>query len=235
MQLRVSFSVISALNAVSTLAWPTRYVDNHQPRADAASIMYVGNTGSNGTWGSNFHLIHEDELQNYQYLVEFVGQHTEGDWTVGLWNKIGRGGKQDGMFEEPATTFVLSPGATQWVGIDSNSQGAWSAMEGDLFPRNSFGQVMSTWGEFDFGDQKNGGWLGFDVSVIVAHRAGHSPEPMKICVDSSDICSWWGFFAGETKEQSSYNSSNADADGIGGNLPSNSVKLRACIAWDGAE
>jgi hypothetical protein len=172
----------------------------------------------------------------YKYTVKFVGsRYMKGDYRVRIWNKIGPDGGLSGFFTpNKAIEFMLSPNQVKYVAFDRDSNGGWGAALGNTIPTTSWGQYGSNWGEFDFGSNINGGWSGFDVSMIVPQGANMPIQGMRICditgAPTGGVCSTITTNAGRV--QNAYTVANAGVGGIGGNLPPNPVRLEAIIEFN---
>ncbi|KAA8642012.1 hypothetical protein EYZ11_003953 [Aspergillus tanneri] len=186
-------------------------------------VQYAGNVGV--PWGSNIMEVDVSTAWQYKYVAQFRGSNspTAGPWTVVIWNKIGRDGKMTGWYGHSAVNFTLGPRETRYVAFDGNSQGAWGAAKGDSLPRDQFGGYSCTWGEFDFGDEKNGLWSGWDVSAIQAQNARQTVQGMSICAHDGSKCS--SITTGAAVVENAYTSSEATVDGIGGAVPDGPVRL----------
>ncbi|KAI9372957.1 hypothetical protein BJX61DRAFT_505027 [Aspergillus egyptiacus] len=194
------------------------------------SISYTGNVGL--PWGSNIITVSSLSAWTYKYVAQFtLPTSTTSNWFVSIWNKAGPSGKLDGWYGLSALNFTISPGETVYVAFDENSQGGWGAAPGDSLPVDQYGGYACTWGEFDFGDEENGGWSGWDVSAIQAQNAGLEVQGMRICSaaaaakDGKDDkeCSYVTAGAGEV--HNGYTASQADVDGIGGSVEGGAVRL----------
>ena len=198
--------------------------------ANAGSIdLYEGNTGD--PWGSNIAEISASDAPRYMYVAEVSGQNTE-PWKVRFWNKFGPDGKQDGHYGQSALEFSLSPGEKKYVAFDENTQGGMTAVpEGEEFPTGDMGAYASTYGEFDFGNQDNNGWVGFDVSAIQAQMAGLPVQGMQICDAGGSTCS--SISDGGKNIQNAYSQAETDIGGIGANLPAGPARLAIVIDYKG--
>ncbi|PYH86308.1 hypothetical protein BO82DRAFT_350549 [Aspergillus uvarum CBS 121591] len=190
---------------------------------------YVGNVGV--PWGSNIIEVSASEAWQYKYVVQFTGQNSA-DWFVSIWNKIGPDGADDGFFGHSALNFTLSSGETRYVAFDENSQGGWGAAEGDSLPTNDYGEYSSTWGEFDFGDEENDSWSGWDVSAIVAEEADQTIQGMKLCRHGTTTGCSYITSGGDTVENA-YTPSESSVGGIGGSVTAGPLRLAAVIDYSG--
>jgi len=172
--------------------------------------QYKGNVGK--PWGSNIQTV--DGSKNYKYVNEFQST-ASADIKIVIWNKSGADGQANsGQFSPPALSFTLSPGSSQHVAFDENSQVAWCH---DTGKKTTYGAYDCTFGEADFGNLSNGGWSGYDVSSI--QNSGGNNQPMTISCPN-----------GETSSNTGNNYINdAQAGGIGGNLPPGKVRLATQI------
>ncbi|RAL10201.1 uncharacterized protein BO97DRAFT_144155 [Aspergillus homomorphus CBS 101889] len=190
---------------------------------------YVGNVGS--PWGSNIIEVSASSAWQYKYVVQFTGQNSE-DWFVSIWNKIGPDGADDGFFGHSALNFTLAAGETRYVAFDENSQGGWGAAEGSSLPTNDYGEYSCTWGEFDFGDEENSSWSGWDVSAIVAQSADQTVQGMKVCRHGTSIgCSYITSDAGTV--HNAYTPAESSVGGIGGSVTAGPLRLAAVIDYSG--
>lgn len=192
-----------------------------------SGINYAGNVGI--PWGSNIIEVAPAVASQYQYVAKVVGSNTD-VWTVVFWNKIGPDGKLDGWYGHSALTLTLQPGEVKYVAFDSNSQGAWGAAKGTSLPTDQWGGYSCTWGEFDFGDENNNGWSGWDVSAIQAQAASQEVQGMKICDHLGTGCSWITNAAAEIVN--AYTFVERFLDGLGGNSGSQAVRLEVHIDYN---
>ncbi|PYH42522.1 putative allergen Asp F4-like [Aspergillus saccharolyticus JOP 1030-1] len=190
---------------------------------------YVGNVGN--PWGSNIIEVSASEAWQYKYVVQFTGQNSE-DWFVSIWNKIGPDGADDGFFGHSALNFTLASGETRYVAFDENSQGGWGAAEGSSLPTNDYGEYSCTWGEFDFGDEENSSWSGWDVSAIVAEEASQTIQGMKLCRHGTSTGCSYITSGGDTVENA-YTPSESSVGGIGGSVSAGPLRLAAVIDYSG--
>lgn len=197
--------------------------------ANAVSfISYAGNVGK--PYGSNIIQISENDAPQYKNVLQLTGENQE-PWTVQFWNKAGPDGKLDGFFGHSAVTFDLAPGETKYVAVDADSRGGFGAAKGGV-PKSESGEFASTWGEFDFSSNQNGGWSGYDVSIIQAQSAGKDIQGMKICEAPGDkSCS--SVSNGGANVQNAYTQSQASQGGVGGNIPGGPVRLAVTIGYQG--
>ncbi|PGG96842.1 hypothetical protein AJ80_09776 [Polytolypa hystricis UAMH7299] len=189
--------------------------------------LYKGNVGN--PWGSNIIEISADKADKYKYVVEVSGKNKK-PWNVVFWNKYGPSGKLDGHYGNSALSFSLGPGETKHIAFDENSQVSMGAAPSDL-PKGNYGGYSCTWGEFDFGNTSNNGCSGFDVSAIQAMLSGHDVQGMKICDESSGVCS--AVSTGGKVVDNAYTDGEIDIGGIGGNLQAGAVRLSVVIDYDG--
>jgi hypothetical protein len=187
---------------------------------------YCGNVGS--PWGTNIIEVSAADAPNYQYVTQFVGSNTD-KWTVVIWNKCGPDGKLDGWYGHSALTFSLEAGETKYVAFDSNSQGAWGAAKGDSLPKDAYGGWSCTWGEYDFGDELNEAWSGWDVSAIQAQAANQEVQGMSICESTGSGCSSITSLAAAV--ENAYTYLERFLGGIGGNSNSGAVRLAVQVDY----
>lgn len=193
-----------------------------------SGIFYSGNVGN--PWGSNIIQVSASDAPKYDYVMQFQGSNKE-PWTLVFWNKIGPDGKMDGWYGHSALTLQLGPGETKYVAVDQDSRGGFAAAPGNI-PTDQNGGYASTWGEFDFGSTSNGGWSGYDVSMIQAQNAGLQIQGMKMCQAPGDKdCS--SITSGGSQVVNAYTSAQAAAGGIGGNIPGGPVRLAVTIDYNG--
>jgi hypothetical protein len=172
--------------------------------------QYKGNVGN--PWGSNIQTV--DGSMNYKYMNEFQST-ASADIKIVIWNKSGPDGQPNsGQFSPPALSFTLSPGSSQSVAFDENSQVAWCHDTGE---KTAYGAYDCTFGEADFGNLSNGGWSGYDVSSI--QNSGGNDSPMTISCPNGETSSNTG---------NGY-ISDTQAGGIGGNLAPGKVRLTTHI------
>lgn len=88
---------------------------------------YRGNIGN--PYGSNFVQVSATDACKYKYVIQLRGSNTD-DWTVIFWNKYGPDGQMDGWYGRGCLRFTLRPGDTQYVAINADSQGGWTAAPG---------------------------------------------------------------------------------------------------------
>lgn len=189
-------------------------------RATLDQIKYAGNTGSSTDYGCNKVLLANSDLANeYNNTAKFFGGAE--DMYCLIWNKIGADGGINGFFGAEATTFKLAAGSEQYVAFDKNSQGGGAcfkgASESDV-EKTSYGAIAGTWAEWDFENESNNGWSGYDASAIVAEAAGLAVTGMEICASNapSALCST--ITSGGASFVNAYRAVDADADGIGGQV-----------------
>ena len=191
-------------------------------------ITYGGNTGN--PWGSNIIEISESDASKYKNVIQFTAQNPD-PWTVVFWNKKGPDGQMTGWYGNNALTFDISQGQTKYVAIDDDSQGGWDAAAGSL-PTDQSGGYASTWGEFDLQSSGNTGWSGFDVSAIMAQKAGLPVQGMSICDALGGTCSSITENAAEVNN--AYTAAETAEGGIGGNISGGGpIRLAAVIGYTG--
>lgn len=129
-----------------------------------------------------------------------------------VWNKSGRDGQpQSGMSSEPNLNIPLGIGESKVVCLDENSQVAFSRN----CKRSSVSNAPDcTWGEADFGDLRNGGWNGYDVSSI-ANSAGNNENVAITCAK------------GKTSSQSENSFINVEQEDAGGQITPGPMAIRA--------
>ncbi|KAL3448061.1 hypothetical protein BJX65DRAFT_72736 [Aspergillus insuetus] len=181
--------------------------------SSGSGITYKGNVGQ--PWGSNIIEISESDAESYKYVAKISGQNTE-PWIVTFFNKYGPSGQMDGWFGHSAVTLTLNAGETKYVAFDEDTNGGWAAAEGTEIPLDISGGYASTWGEFDVGSTGNNGWSGFDVSAIVPQNAGLTVQGMKICEETSGVCS--SISPDAAVVDNAYTKAETDVGGIGGNI-----------------
>ncbi|KAF7596512.1 hypothetical protein BBP40_001384 [Aspergillus hancockii] len=193
-----------------------------------SDITYAGNVGN--PWGSNIVEVSESDASNYKYVAAISGQNSE-PWNVVFWNKYGPDGQMDGWYGNAALTFTLNAGETKYVAFDDDTNGGFAAAAGSI-PTDSNGGYASTWGEFDFGSNGNSGWSGFDVSAIMAQKAGFSVQGMKMCDVLGGTCS--SITTDAASVDNAYTTAETDIGGIGGNLAgSGAVRIAVTIDYSG--
>lgn len=193
-----------------------------------SGVTYGGNTGN--PWGSNIIEISEESAPMYKNVAQFKGQNSD-TWTVVFWNKIGPDGKMDGWYGNNALTLTMNPGDTKYVAFQDDSQGGWSAAQGDTVPTEDNGGYSGTWGEFDFKSDGNGGWSGFDVSAIPPQNAGTEVQGMQICqATGGNVCS--SITGDAAVVDNAYTTAQTAAGGIGANIPGNGAPMRLAVVID---
>lgn len=196
--------------------------------AGGSGVTYKGNVGN--PWGSNMIQVSESDASKYKNVIQFKGQNQE-PWKVVLWNKIGPNGQMTGWFGNAALTFDMSPGDTKYVAFADDSQGGFAAAQ-DSIPTSQNGGWASTWGEFDFKSAGNGGWSGFDVSAIMAQKAGLEVQGMQMCDALGGTCST--ITQNAASVDNAYTAAETAADGIGGNINSGgAVRLATVLDYSG--
>lgn len=194
-------------------------------------LGYVGNVGD--PWGSNIIIVQAPDAHKYKYIAQFHGSKNGNSkpWEVVIWNKIGPDGKMDGCFGHSALSFTLHPNEIVYVAFDENSQGGWSAAPGDELPTDRWGSYSSTWGEFDFGDMKNKGLTGFDVSCIQAQNAKQEVQGMSICLSDMSQCS--SITTGAEKVDGAYTAGEAGVDGLAPTVGAGPVRFIVKVDYEG--
>lgn len=189
-------------------------------RATLDQIKYAGNTGSSTDYGCNKVLLANADLANdYNNTAKFFGGSS--DMYCLIWNKIGADGGINGFFGLEATTFTLPAGSEQYVAFDKNSQGGGACFKGaseDNVEKTSYGAIAGTWAEWDFENDSNNGWSGYDASAIVAQAAGLAVTGMKICAENAPDAACSTIGSGGSSFENAYRAVDADADGIGGQV-----------------
>lgn len=193
-----------------------------------SGVSYKGNVGQ--PWGSNMVQVSSSDASKYKNVLQIQGQNTE-PWNVVFWNKIGPDGQMTGFFGNSALTFELSPGDTKYVAFADDSQGGFGAAPGSI-PTGPSGAWASTWGEFDFKSAGNGGWSGFDVSAIMAQKAGMTVQGMSMCDVLGGTCS--SITTNAASVDNAYTEAETAEDGIGGNINGGGgIRLAAVIDYSG--
>lgn len=193
-------------------------------RATAAEIAYTGNTGVAGQWGCNIMLVDDSVADQYTYTSVFTNHGSTG-YQVTCFNKIGPEGLINGFFGFSAATFTLSPGNSQTVAFDKNTQGACAFAPNSL-PKTSFGEWAGTWLEFDFENTSNQNWSGADCSSLVAQSAGMDVPGCQVCHDS--VCST--IYPGGKADNAYVKGMEAD-DGVGLNIAPGKVQLAVKVGY----
>ena len=190
---------------------------------------YGGNVGD--PWGSNIILVPVTDAWQYNNVIQLQNVLTD-PLTVVFWNKIGPDGGMNGWYQgNSALTFQLAPGELQYVAVDDNSRGAFSAAVGSL-PVDAQSGYDSTWGEFDFANAVNGNCNGYDVSMIQAQAGGNQNiMGMSICQAPNLDCS--SITNGATQINQGYTQAQSYIGGIGGNLPPGPMRLVATLGFNG--
>ncbi|OJJ35518.1 hypothetical protein ASPWEDRAFT_40721 [Aspergillus wentii DTO 134E9] len=191
------------------------------------SIFFKGNVGS--PWGSNIIEVSPEKASQYKHVARFTGSNTD-PWTVVFWNKIGPDGGLNGWYGNSALKFTLEPGQEKFVAFDDDSQGGWGAAKGEDIPKDKYGAYACTWGEFDFGNSKNNGHSGWDVSAIIAQNAGLEVQGMNICDHLGGKCSTISSLA--QKIINAYTSALAGVDGLGGTISEGPVRLTVHVNYN---
>lgn len=194
---------------------------------DLSYIFYTGNVGK--PWGSNIQEVDKSRACEYEHVVRFDGSE-EDPWTITFWNKMGPDGKLTGWFGHSALTIRIQPGETKYVAFDSDSQGAWGAAKGNTLPVNHWGAYACTWGEFDFGNNGNEGWVGWDVSAIEVMKTTKEVQGMKICNHDGKGCSSISNLG--KKVENAYTDKEEGVDGIGGRHPPGPARLLVNIDYE---
>jgi hypothetical protein len=195
-------------------------------RATVAQIAYQGNIGTSGDYGCNMMTVKSDIADEYTYTIKFVNAGSSSQ-ECSCWNKIGKDLGINGFFSgNEAVTFNLPGHGEQYVAFDKNSQGGCACGEGSV-PLTSFGQFASTWAEYDFGNESNGGWSGYDASCLVSAKYGLNIPGLNLC-DDKGTCSTIN--AGGTGTNA-YLGGMEDLDGVGGNLVPGKVRLTATVNY----
>lgn len=189
-------------------------------RATLDQIKYAGNTGSSTDYGCNKVLLANSDLANeYNNTAKFFGASE--DLYCLVWNKIGEDGGINGFFGADATTFTLAAGSEQYVAFDKNSQGGGACFKGTSesdVEKTTYGAIAGTWAEWDFENESNDGWSGYDASAIVAQAAGLAVTGMEICAENAPDALCSTITSGGSSFTNAYRAVDADADGIGGQV-----------------
>ncbi|KAH8755652.1 allergen Asp F4-like protein [Diaporthe sp. PMI_573] len=189
-------------------------------RATLDQIKYAGNVGSSTDYGCNKVLLANSDLaSDYNNTAKFFGA-TEDLYCL-VWNKIGEDGGINGFFGADATTFKLPAGSEQYVAFDKNSQGGGACFKGaseDDVEKTVYGAIAGTWAEWDFENDSNQGWSGYDASAIVAQAAGLAVSGMEICAENAPDALCSTITSGGASFVNAYRAVDADADGIGGQV-----------------
>lgn len=189
-------------------------------RATLDQIKYAGNTGSSTDYGCNKVLLANSDLASeYNNTAKFIGASE--DLYCLVWNKIGEDGGINGFFGADATTFKLAAGSEQYIAFDKNSQGGGACFKGaseDDVEKTSYGAIAGTWAEWDFENESNDGWSGYDASAIVAQAAGLAVTGMEICAENAPDALCSTITSGGSSFVNAYRAVDADADGIGGQV-----------------
>lgn len=204
------------------------FCEGNTKRATLAEIAYKGNIGVQGNYGCNMMLVKPNVADKYKYLTTFTNR-SDKEQECMCWNKIGPDGVGiNGFFiGNQALTFKLPGGGKQSVAFDANSQGG-CACDPTKIATTAFGQIASTWLEFDFGNDSNGEWSGADASCLVSAALGLNIPGMKVC--GHGTCST--IYPGG-KGENAYLGGMEALDGIGLNLPAGQVRLDVDIAYKG--
>lgn len=190
-------------------------------RATIAQIGYQGNIGSSGNYACNLMMV--DNAADYKYTTTFNNKSGK-DQTCVVWLKIGPDGGINGFFKNnQALTFDLPAGGSKVLAADANTQGGAACGVGSV-PTTSFGQYASTWVEFDFANESNGGSSGADASCLVSAANSMSIPALSVC--DASTCST--IHQGGTGTNA-YLAGMEAADGIGLNLVPGKVALQVNV------
>jgi len=196
-------------------------------RATLDQIMYAGNVGSHGNYGCNMMVVDNDHADEYKYITTFTNESGEDQKCV-CFNKIGPDGGVNGFFKgNQAVDFTLPAGGKKVLAADENTQGGCACGTGSV-PLTSFGEFASTWLEFDFGNESNGGWSGADASCLVSAANGLDIPGLNVC--GHGTCSTIN--PGGTGENAFLGGMEA-LDGLGLNLPAGKVRLEVAVGYSG--
>lgn len=155
-------------------------------RATLAEIAYKGNTGTADNYGCNYQLVKSNVAEEYKYLATIKNVDSS-EYECVAYNKIGPDGGINGFFNgNEALRFKIPAGGVQHLAADENTQGGVICDKGGI-PLTDFGEFASTWAEFDFGNESNGGWSGADSSCLVSAALGLDIPGLEIC--GHDTCS----------------------------------------------
>lgn len=222
----VQGAVNTATNAVGDgLSVFGGFCGGSSKRATIAQIAYKGNTGSASQPGCNQMLVKSNIVDQYDYSIQFT--NAGADSTCACWNKIGPDGGINGFFSNnQAINFKLPAGGVQNVVFDKNTQGGCACSVGGSVAVTSFGQFASTWVEFDFGNNSNGGWAGADASCLVSAKYGLNIPGMNVCHEGQCSTIHPG-----GQGTNAYLAGMEDADGVGLNINSQKVRLDVTVNY----
>lgn len=139
-----------------------------EPKEDGIPADRVGNLGI--PYGSNMKKISESDVASHKYTNVISNTGSE-DITVLVWNKACPDGKVAG-WSCPNMKLQIPAGGKQALAFDEDSQGGLSLDCGT--DPNRGGVPNCPWGEFDFGNKRNGGGSGYDRSSIPVNEHGSS-------------------------------------------------------------
>ncbi|KAJ5580070.1 uncharacterized protein N7459_006055 [Penicillium hispanicum] len=192
-----------------------------------SGVTYAGNVGN--PYGSNIQEVHSSVAGDYKHVLEFTGSNTD-EWTVVVWNKIGKTGKMDGWYGNACHTFTIAAGEVKYLAFDEDTQSGFAAAKGSSIPTDKYGGYAATWGELDLGSTINSGWSGFDVSAIQAQNADLEVQGMRMCSKyNSEVCS--SITSGAGSVNNAYTAALAKEDGIGGNLVAGPVRIAVTLDY----
>lgn len=195
-------------------------------------VGYVGNVGD--PWGSNIITVKDAATASkYKYVAQIHGPKDKDakPWTVVFWDKIGPDNKMSGWYGHSALKFKIAANEVVYVTVDENSQGGFAAAPGNKIPTDQVGGYSATWGEWDFGDTKNKGLSGWDVSSIQAQNAKQTVQGMRMCLSNMDKCST--ITRGAKLVQNAYDSSKQGVDGLGSTVGAGPVRLAVELDFTG--
>lgn len=206
----------------------TSFCSSSSKRATTEEIAYAGSGTSSSDYGCNQLLISSDLVDSYDYTATFtLDDSNSDDWSCVCWNKIGPDGGINGWFGHAAVSFSLSPGTSQNVAFEENSQGGCTCGSGSV-PMSSSGEYAGTWVEFDMANTSNDDWSGADASALVAQAADMSVQGLKVSHSSCDSTILAGGSA-----TNAYISGMEDVDGTGCNISPGNVNLAVTVGYSG--
>ena len=196
-------------------------------RATTAEIAYKGNVGVTGNYGCNMMLAQSNVADEYKYNVK-IKNAVDDEQECVCYNKIGADDGINGFFDgNEALRFKLPGNGVQYVVADENTQGGCICGVGKV-PLTSFGEFASTWAEFDFGNESNGGWSGADASCLVSAAEGLDIPGMNLC--GHGTCSTIN--PGGTGKNAFLGGMEA-LDGLGLNIPAGKARLEVTVGYQG--
>ncbi|KAH7322909.1 hypothetical protein B0I35DRAFT_190169 [Stachybotrys elegans] len=197
-------------------------------RATLEEIAYAGNLGAPGKYGCNLMMVDEGVADQYKYTTTFTNDGDD-DQTCACFLKIGPKGLIDGFFNgNQALNFDLPVGGKRVLAADENTQGGCACGSNGAVPLTKLGQFASTWYEFDFGNESNGGWSGADASCLVSSALGLDIPGMNVC--GHDTCST--IFPGGEGINAFLKGMEA-LDGLGLNITPGKARVEVAIGYKG--